>query len=134
MKKKRKTLYKKIIIPIYDKSVHICIADNVKKANKVIKKKELNEKFEDGDLSAKAIVSLGFEDENKNYGAIVVFTPEGLTHGTIAHETYHITNALLKSTGLKRCDASEEAYSYLQEYLVKEITTIIKQKGFNISE
>lgn len=134
MKKRKTTLYKKMIVPIYDKSIHICIYKSVKTANKALKKRGVNAEFVEGDFNAGAIVSLGFDHQDSNYGAVAVFTNEGVTHGTIAHETYHIVNALLKSIGLKRCSASEEAYSYLQEYLVKEITSIIKLKGIKIED
>ncbi len=125
-------LYKKIWIPIYDKSIHICICSTIKEANALLKRRKVNETFQDGDLDAKAIVSLGFNNEESNYGAVVVFTPEGTTHGTIAHEVDHIVHDLLKAIGMKRTKASEEAYSYLQEYIVTQIIKVIKSKGVQI--
>tara|TARA_R110000868_G_C10970396_1_gene769744 strand:+ start:12688 stop:13113 length:426 start_codon:yes stop_codon:yes gene_type:complete len=39
----------------------------------------------------------------------------------ISHECLHLTHYILRNAGLVLCKESEEAYTYLQAYLLKEI-------------
>lgn len=43
------------------------------------------------------------------------------TAGLVSHECLHLTHYILKRAGLTLSEESEEAYTYLQEYLLKEI-------------
>ena len=123
-------MYKKIEIPIYEQDLHICIYKTIKKAYQVLKKKKIDCEFNEDDFESKAIVSMYFSD----YGAVLILTEKEVTYGTIAHEIDHIVHELLKFIGMKRTDASEEAYSYLKGYLLKKISLEIKAKGIKIND
>ena len=126
-------MYKRIDIPIYEKWIHLCSFKTIKKANSFLNRKGLEANFKDGDFDAGAIVSMDFS--NPKYGAILVFVEgEEITYGTIAHESHHIVDNLLKYIGMKKTDASDEAYTYLQEYLVKKIAITLKNKGLKIKD
>lgn len=43
-------------------------------------------------------------------------------HGTIAHECFHIVHMGLKQSGVRFCEASEEAFAYAIGALVMEVT------------
>lgn len=44
---------------------------------------------------------------------------------TISHETLHFVFKMLSHTGLKLCEESEEAYTYLHEHITQEIVKAI---------
>ena len=48
--------------------------------------------------------------------------------GVIAHEAFHITYAILDDAGIKLSFKSDETFAYLIEYLVTEITEVLKIK------
>lgn len=127
-----KTFYKKIEVPIFGGYIHICIYPNVEKANKALIKKNIKLQLNKDDLNRGAIAVMDFNDPE--HGGILVFTHEEVSHGTIAHEVDHIVHELLKSVGMKRTNSSDEAYSHLQEYIVRTINIIIKSKGIKIKD
>lgn len=124
-------MYKRIQIPIYEQDLHICVFKTVKKAHDFLLKKNIDCEFDDNDFeSTKAITvnDLGTD------GIILIITEEDLTYGTISHETDHIVEYMMKYVGIKKTEASAEAFSYLNGYLVKTISTIIKAKGYKIND
>jgi hypothetical protein len=126
-----KNFYKKIEVPIFGGNIHVCIYPDVDKANKLLAKKGLNLKLNKDDLNRGAIAIMDFD--NPDFGGVIIFSHEEVSHGVIAHEVDHIVHDLLKSVGMKRTHSSDEAYSHLQEYLVTNITKVIKNKGIKIS-
>ena len=63
-------------------------------------------------------------NENTN-NWIVSFNLNKLTHSLIAHEAFHATLAIMKQKGCKLTEESEEAYAYLLDYIVQEITKML---------
>lgn len=47
-------------------------------------------------------------------------------HGLIAHEVLHITNHILNRVGMKYSEQSEEAYTYLAQYITEKIYEHLK--------
>ncbi len=47
---------------------------------------------------------------------------------TLAHEALHITSGVLEARGLKHTDASEEAYTYTMEAIVRAVATAKQSK------
>lgn len=130
MKKKRTTLYKKIIIPIYRQPLHICIYKDIESAGKALKKKGIEVDIEEDDLNKGAISYINWDDNN--FGGIIIFDPNELTNGCISHEVDHVGDTLLNSIGMTKNDTSDEAYTYLKEYLVDVVTSIIKKGNIKI--
>jgi len=126
-----KNFYSKVEIPIYDKVLHICFSDSIKKANSKLIKKDLDPELTANDFKSEAIAVMDFSD--KLFGAVIIFTnTKEITYGIIAHEVDHVVHNLLSYIGMRRTNSSEEAYSYLQEYLVNKIINIFKQKKIKI--
>lgn len=62
-----------------------------------------------------------------NSGLSVVWIRQGqspqVTYSTIVHEVVHASVAILKMIGISLCSKSEEAYTYLIEYLAFEASS-----------
>lgn len=58
----------------------------------------------------------------------VMFIKEKVTHGTIAHECYHVVNRMSKKIGLSD-DGDNEQQAYLLAYLVQNVNQILKGKN-----
>ena len=62
-----------------------------------------------------------------NSGLSVVWIRQGqstqVTYSTIIHEVVHASVAILKKIGISLCSKSEEAYTYLIEYLAFEASS-----------
>lgn len=62
-----------------------------------------------------------------NSGLSVVWIRQGqspqVTYSTIVHEVVHASVAILKKIGISLCSKSEEAYTYLIEYLAFEASS-----------
>lgn len=48
---------------------------------------------------------------------------------TLAHETLHVTFKALRQKGFRPTDSSEEAYTYYQEYLLRECLRRLRTYG-----
>lgn len=56
-------------------------------------------------------------------------TPGERTHGVIAHEAFHATAYIMNRIGMKfKIGVSDEAYTYLMEYIINEIYKNFKAK------
>lgn len=127
-----RSFYKRIEVPIYSKWIHICAYKDTKYAEKTLLRRDIKVDLIPADFDAGAISIMDFSDPN--FGGVIIFTHDEITYGTIAHEVDHIVHDLLKYVGMKRTNSSEEAYSYLQEYLVQQISILIKAKGIRIKD
>ncbi len=58
-----------------------------------------------------------------------VYESKSRQYGAIAHEAVHAASRVLRSHGTPLTEASEEAYSYLTEYIVRSIHDAIEPKG-----
>ncbi|MDR2207163.1 MAG: hypothetical protein LBE36_13525 [Flavobacteriaceae bacterium] len=119
-----------INIPIYDSNLYFFISDDEKfmseKLKPIIPKKEFKRirpllKYR----------SNGFTISNKTSGIQIIIVKESPLKDSfwlsvLVHETLHATIAILKSRNLYLDDSSEEAYTYLNEYIFEEIYDLIK--------
>jgi hypothetical protein len=107
-------------IPIYKTVLNILIAKDVYSALKIIGcHKEMEREYWD---SANAVFNI-----SPNGHWSLAFAAKKITPGTIAHECLHATFAILESKGIKYNRKSEEAFTYLLDYLVDEVTKIIEE-------
>lgn len=51
----------------------------------------------------------------------LIILPFDVKDGTLAHEIYHLANMILHYRGVRFCDASEEAFAYLIDWLTEKI-------------
>ena len=56
------------------------------------------------------------------------FNDGPFSHGVLSHEIFHVAYQILCSVGIKLTDSSEEAFSYLIQYLTQEILYNIYKK------
>jgi len=67
---------------------------------------------------------------NNNDDAGVIWVKNDINYGLIAHECFHAVCWILSFRGFWLTDSSEEAYSYLLEYLFKQVCKFnLKIKG-----
>ena len=68
-------------------------------------------------------------NEGKKQGFLIAFNLNNafakVTHGTISHEVFHAASNLLEDRGLFLNAGSEEAYSYLINWMTDEVYKII---------
>jgi hypothetical protein len=57
----------------------------------------------------------------------MAFNVNKISYGTIAHECFHATHAILKRKGIIYSDETEEAYAYLLDFLVTKTIGILKE-------
>ena len=60
----------------------------------------------------------------QNAGLLLHFRDK--SPGVVAHEVFHIAHAVLDDAGIRLSFKSDEAFAYLIEYLVTEITEVLK--------
>jgi hypothetical protein len=82
----------------------------------------VNEKRKDGIYGSFLI---GFNLKHKN---------RKITHGIISHEVLHAAHALLNDRGLKLTNESDEAYSYLIEWMTDLVYATIRKYNLEISD
>ncbi len=59
---------------------------------------------------------------------VCIGKPDPEAHGILAHEIMHATFAILRRSGMKFSQKSEEAYTYLAEWITEKIyRKILKQ-------
>lgn len=97
-------------IPIYNFKVKLALVESVEDYTKT--------SHELGDYRA---VVVDTADE-KDHSALVIFTNSGIRPNTIAHEAFHIVCLVAKHIGIQLNDSSEEAYAYLLDWLVRQLT------------
>lgn len=51
----------------------------------------------------------------------LIILPFDVKDGTLAHEIYHLANMIMHYRGVRFCDASEEAFAYLIDWLTEKI-------------
>jgi len=109
----------KLYFPMYDYQVDIIITDSIKKSRSN-RNVEIGEKFD-----ARGCLGLhtSIEEEMKSY----IFLKPNSSAGTIAHECFHCTSAIMTTIGTCMDDSSEEVYAYTLTYLVDIVTNQIKQ-------
>lgn len=120
-----KTTYKKFIVPIYDVPVLLIYTDNmingVKKFESIAKMK----------LEERSFQGLcGTYDTKFNsvfYVVVVKCKKKEETLGVLVHELFHLTQNILERVGIDFVkEGANESFTYLQEFLFKESTKLIK--------
>ncbi|WP_029328149.1 hypothetical protein [Bacteroides sp. 14(A)] len=115
-----------ISIDIYDRDVMVHFGE------KKYLKAKLSKMF--GSEQASEIVSMiSGEEKGKSLllpgGQMILYMPDlpkdikGMS--VLAHEIFHIANFTLEKAGINLTNDSDEAYSYLIEFLTKKILTIL---------
>lgn len=106
---------RKINIPIYDHfDLTIVVTNKFLKTAKKLSKGEVNTNYEG--------VFFTVKDELDLY---VVFDKQYLKPSIVAHECLHVAIHILNDVGIKICSESEEAFTYLQAYLINKVYEII---------
>ncbi len=119
---------KKTKIPIYKTPLILIESNNLAKVKTYFKK--IDYVFEDDSIFGHTIQHYLIK-ENKKYNCIyVLFNRKNdyskLKHSIIAHECNHIANFVFEYIGAD--SYSDEPYTYLVEYLVKEICNFLEIK------
>ena len=57
---------------------------------------------------------------------LILVIPFTVTAGVIAHECLHLARMILRNRDIPFSDDTEEVYAYLLDYLVEEITEMVK--------
>lgn len=74
-----------------------------------------------------------FEDKSRSYEVHVIalqdFQPTPAWIAALVHETLHATQEVLDSRGLSLDSDTVEAYTYLQDWLVRKCLEMLAQKG-----
>lgn len=95
-------------------------------------KKRLSKMF--GDKYSSEVVSLiSDEDRGKSIlldgGQMILFMPKVPKNvfdlSVLAHEIFHITDYTMEKAGIRLTESSDEAYSYLIQFLTKKILGMI---------
>lgn len=118
----------KIPVPLYRTSVHVLIGVSEKETKKYYKKLggEKPEYCEMGETTEALTVC-------DRSGLVFILLSEKACHSIVAHEMLHATFYILDSRGIKLNDSSEEAFTYLLGYLMKEYITKTNPKPKKIS-
>lgn len=61
------------------------------------------------------------------YGKPWVLWMQALDWPTLAHEALHVTSGILEARGLRHTEASEEAYTYTMEAIMRAVETAPKR-------
>lgn len=109
-----KTKKYKIPVGVYDSTVYLVLSDNPDKTYKTLAKKY--NWFEEDDEETNSAYFNSTSDFE--YFIVMPFNP-GIV--TIAHEALHGTFAILKDHGVTLSPDSEEAFTYLHDFLVGKI-------------
>lgn len=114
----------KIKVELYKTSVHFLIGENDEFAEKYV------ERITDGDFTN------GIPIDDTTYEARCLLRDDGLCVvrlakeapiSTVTHELAHVAFHILRWVGMYHHDASEEAYCYLLEYLLKKYDKKLKK-------
>lgn len=121
----------KIDIPIYDVDVVCAISDD----NEWIRSK-FKENLSDDDFeSVSELINLSSEDgcniSHRNNGSQIIIIRENPKKNSywlavLVHETLHATARILRHKNIEMDENSEEAFTYLQEYIFKNIYDELK--------
>jgi hypothetical protein len=117
-------------IPIYKEYLYVLVGTPKESVE------ALMEKYDLGDKNAETLIehlnkhsknSVGiftYNEESKTYTIWLQQEPDTIAwEGVLLHEINHAVFYMLDNLGLEHTQASDEAYSYLSEYLYVEIMT-----------
>lgn len=109
---------KKIKIPIYavDRDILIVYGGNSDEADREVSRRTKYPVQRDEDH----LVS-GCTYRHQNGWPMAIYVHSLKDHPTIAHEALHATYSICNFVGIPLSDSSEEAYTYLLEYIIREI-------------
>ena len=124
-----KTYNKKHTIPIYDISFYVVINDSVKDC--IENDKFLNQISGMFDRAEELIGSfVTLKNIDGNPGRNYIMLPYDTSLGNIVHETLHFIGWIGNHIGLTFSEDSEEAFAYLQGYII----TLIEQDLIKATE
>ena len=117
-------------IPIYKKYIYVLVGTPKESVE------TLMEQYDFGDTNAKILIehldkhsngSNGLFTWNEDSNTYIIWLPQEpdtiVWEGVLLHEINHAVFYLLDKLGMEHTAASDEAYSYLSEYLYVEIMT-----------
>ena len=112
---------KEIKLPTYNCSIELIITDNIQRvANSIYQKNNIKDRL---DYEVEGVVLT--LDIDKYY---LIFSPQYLSHNTIAHEIYH---AVVRVTE-ERDVVDEEAQAWLSGHITSEVYKFIIKKGIKV--
>lgn len=126
MENTNKDFIKTIEIPLYHITIDIIIANSKSKIMTLFS-------FEnEREITSKAGRTIYDNTQTNEKLQIILNGKSILTHGIIAHEALHATFFILSSRGLKYSQKSEEAYTYLIQFIIDQIYKLIKTSNTQI--
>lgn len=118
----------KIIIPIptYRVYLDVYIYSNKKKLQKICDKTCKKLKYDKCKFAAQGMAFDLCKDKDSYLRATMILNKKYITPGLLAHESLHIINYIFDYISIEYSRESEEAYTYLLEYLVNSINNELK--------
>ncbi len=122
---KEKKLFTKVGIPLYHADIAISLAQTKQELDKSMSEFVLDKKdYEIGELGR--AIKLGKAGPYLLWVKYYPDSPKNLA--VLLHELHHITNFILQDRDIIFSHESEEAFTYLFEYMAQEILTELKYK------
>jgi hypothetical protein len=121
-------LHKKVIkVPLYKGLLVLIFSNSVEKVKQVVKDYNRNSVYAH---------AWRFNYKGKEGNAIILNfnNDEKLTHGTIAHEAYHIANFIADSRGLIPDHINDEPIAYLITWITNEVYKFMNKNNFKIEK
>ena len=110
-------VYKSFIIPIYSGRLHVIFSNDCEK-----ELEQINKKFE---VDVDNFDFAGYSSRIDNHYLLLLnlkyINSDTMLIGTIAHEALHISNFILKQTGIKPDVDNDEAQAYLLTWIVEQV-------------
>jgi hypothetical protein len=112
---------KEIKLPTYNCAIELIITDNIQRvANSIYKKYNLKDTL-DYDVEGVVLTI----DIDRYY---LIFSPQYLSHNTIAHEIYHCVVRVTE----ERDVVDEEAQAWLSGHITSEVYRFFSKKGIKV--
>lgn len=104
--------YAKIEIPIYDRTLHVCVGDE--QFIKTCKKLSINPKFSE-EKSEGCVLS--------SPAGLILYVGDTRTSDTLVHECVHVASFILELAGIPVSAKEDEALAYLIGYIWSEVVS-----------
>jgi hypothetical protein len=112
---------KEIKLPTYNCSIELILTDNIQRvANSIYQKNNLKDRL---DYEVEGVVLT--LDIDRYY---LIFSPQYLSHNTIAHEIYHCVVRVTE----ERDVVDEEAQAWLSGHITSEVYKFFSKKGIKV--
>ena len=124
-------VFKIIPIEIYGHDIAVSIGQSDEDLYEELKENISEKEFKKYMTNQKAIATT----HKLSTGAIAIRFKDNIDNvGIVAHESFHAVVFLFKKIGIEFCYESEEAYTYLLEYLINQILKIKEDENKVLGE